>query len=787
MVDFRNPAKSTPVSASLNCELETGDFQIERPDWTLFRSINTLGQKAGVPGRHLRRLALKELADNALDAGGSIEFSESGPNNGTLESDEPNVYTIEDDGPGIGGTPEHIARLFSINRDLVSSKVWRKPTRGALGNGLRVVTGCLIASGEGARLVVSTRNQRIEIKPLWNGGSEFIATQIDYPVGTRIEMEFGPDLPEDDEPFVWVELARDLSDGDTYKGSTSAHWYCADSFFELVRGAGTRPVRDFISNLDGCSGAKAGAIASAFLGRACESLSKAEAVHLLKEARLASTPPAHKRIGRVGRDCLYEYYGIAEGTVQLGNGAVKADIPFIVEAWAQVDEDSKDDNCYFAINRTPITGDVDVSYGASGKLAIWGCGLRHTLGLPKSAKKVDVIVNLTAPYIPITTDGKEPDLTYFMNQIIEAVSKAIRKARAAAPAERKQSIKDFVLDNLQTAIDKASGNGASPFSQRQVLYALRPIVFAALGRELTAGYFSGLITDYENDVGEIEGMVREDRGSMVHPHDDFDMPLGTETVKEYERPDWQFNKIIFIEKRGFFDVLQAADWPQRHDCALMTSKGFSTRAAKDLIDKLAEHDEPVWIGCVHDADSSGTMIYETLVGATKARGARNIEIVNLGLEPWEADLMGLEAETFEKSKDRRPVAQYVLDRDDGGHWEDWLQTHRYELNAMSSPQFIDWLTRKVEASGIGKVVPPADVIEAKRDSIIEEQVRIRIRDRILREAGLDAQVQAAIADLELEPITEDDVAQWFTDEPTAHWADFVEREAITAVVMNFED
>jgi hypothetical protein len=77
---------------------------IERPDWTLFASLSTLSQKAGVPTRLLRRLALKELADNALDAGGAVEVDE--PSTG--------VYTIDDDGPGIDGSPERIARLFSI-------------------------------------------------------------------------------------------------------------------------------------------------------------------------------------------------------------------------------------------------------------------------------------------------------------------------------------------------------------------------------------------------------------------------------------------------------------------------------------------------------------------------------------------------------------------------------------------------------------------------------------------------------------------------------------------------
>ena len=47
---------------------------------------------AGVPARLLRRLVLKELTDNSLDAGGEVEV-------GGLED---GGYYVQDDGPGIG-------------------------------------------------------------------------------------------------------------------------------------------------------------------------------------------------------------------------------------------------------------------------------------------------------------------------------------------------------------------------------------------------------------------------------------------------------------------------------------------------------------------------------------------------------------------------------------------------------------------------------------------------------------------------------------------------------------
>src|SRR5215831_12898867 len=168
-------------------------------------------------------------------------------------------------------------------------------------------------------------------------------------------------------------------------------------------------------------------------------------------------------------------------------------------------------------------------------------------------------------------------------------------------------------------------------------------------------------------------MYREPRGSIYHPHRGETKTLGTLMVEGYERPEWTFNKLLYIEKEGFSEMLKDERFGEKHDCAVMSSKGFSTRAARDL----NEHDEPVTVFCVHDADAFGTTIYQALQEETKARGARKITIINLGLEPWEGLEMGLEVEEVEEKGRRKPVADYVPDE-----WADWLQTHRVELNAM---------------------------------------------------------------------------------------------------------
>ena len=177
----------------------------------------------------------------------------------------------------------------------------------------------------------------------------------------------------------------------------------------------------------------------------------------------------------------------------------------------------------------------------------------------------------------------------------------MRKAHRPTSGDR-TSQKDIVLENLDQAIADVSGDGEFRFGERQLLYVIRKIVSDEIGETLTTANFKNIITDYENEHGEIPGMYREPRGSIYHPHREETITLGTLMVEEYERPAWTYNKVVYIEKEGFSEALKAARWAERHDCMLMSSKGFTTRAARDLVDALAEHDEPVTIFCVHDAD-----------------------------------------------------------------------------------------------------------------------------------------------------------------------------------------
>jgi hypothetical protein len=213
--------------------MDPQDLKFERKDWTSFRTIEGLSQKAGVAKGMLPRLVLKELADNGLDAGAAVTVGEI-----------PNGYFIEDIGPGLDGTPEDIARLFSISRPLVSTKLLRLPTRGALGNGLRVVAGAVLAS-EGF-LTVITRNRRISLRPERDGTTTVVGVEPVHQIGTRIEIGFG--LLRDANALSWAQTAINLARGQTYSGKTSPWWYDAANFHELLDATGDQPVRELVAN-----------------------------------------------------------------------------------------------------------------------------------------------------------------------------------------------------------------------------------------------------------------------------------------------------------------------------------------------------------------------------------------------------------------------------------------------------------------------------------------------------------------------------------------------------------
>jgi len=707
----------------------------EREDWTLFRNLETLGQKAGVPLMKLAALVVKELADNALDACGDCRVFE-----------QDGWYMIEDTGPGIDGGAESIARLFSIRRPLTSSKLVRLPSRGALGNGLRVVAGAILASH--GSLYVETHGERHTLTPCDDGSTEATSEPCARTEGTLVAVKFGPSIPTRFDPLAWAKYAIFIAGlGNSYQGGTSPWWYDRNAFYEMCNAAGDRSLVDLLVLFRNITHNIASSVIQESFGQksiSCAKITRDHADLLLHVLRNLSPAPKPSLLGKMGKWGGEYGYAIENGMIEVGHHT-PAQVPYVIEVVVGKDDGKDKDSITVLVNHTPITGEVSISRHTSAKVGIFGCGLAHAFEVGR--KTVSIVINVITPYMPITTDGKEPDLRRFLDPLHKVIGSAAKKAkRMNASGDPLPKQKGIIERVLWDAIEKASGWGQYRYSLRQLFYAVRPAVIDEFGKEPDYTYFATVITNYEAEYGDLPGLYRDPRGTLYHPHTGEEIPLGTINVERYSRPAWTFNKILYSEKEGFFPILRDAGWPERHDCALMTSKGFASRAARDLLDLLGDDESqgPIWFFCIHDADASGTMIFQALTEATKARRARKVNVINLGLDPDEALAMGLQVEEYRSEDDikrRYPVAKYLE-----WEWSDWLQTKRVELNAMTTPQFLDWLDDKM-VEYTEKVIPPSPVMRDFLTERTEAAVREQIAARLLAEAGIDSLVANAMADV----------------------------------------
>jgi hypothetical protein len=703
-----------------------------KEDWTLFRTLATLAQKAGVPVYQIAALTAKEVTDNGLDESGECR----------AELTDDNGFLVSDRGPGIPGDDAAVASLFSINRPLTSSKLIRMPTRGALGNGLRVVTGAVVATG--GALIVRTGGRSLRLVHDHDSGDTIAFNLGPWDgSGTEVEVSFGRGLDVLPESLDWAEMAIRLGGRESYRGKTSPHWYSSDAFYELLQAAKGRTLRELVGLFEGFAGPKAARLARnlGLDGMMCRSLSRERSDELLGALRKIANPVPPGKLGSIGPLDGFENHARVEGVVSIpdSRGGFDVRIPVAVEAWTRPALGGFELVAF--VNRSPITVRMQV-YKDQQRVVLWGCNCRAAFG--GNHKPFLLWFNVDTPYMPITSDGKAPDFGPFAELIEEAARKAAKKIDRDKERLREQKLtqKEVIYGLVPSCVAHSGGDGKYRFKQRQLFYAVRTQTLALHVFAPEYNWFCKVITAYENDFGEIKGMLRDSRGSIIHPHTGEEIELGTLEVEDYERPPWLFNKVVFIEKEGFNEILKDERWPERHDSAIMTSKGQGTRAAKDLIDKLAATGEPCLFFVIHDADAAGTMIVQCLQEATAARGARNVKIINLGLEPAEGRAMGLAVEDV-PYETRQAVADYVPDAD-----KEWLQHHRIELNAMTTPQFLAWLDEKYKP--YAKLVPPASVLRERLDEDVKEMLRADITAEILEQAGIDGLVDEAFERLKPE-------------------------------------
>jgi DNA topoisomerase VI subunit B len=185
----------------------------EREGWKEFRTLDGLCRMAGVGRDKIGAVVAKELVDNALDESSSCIVGLLSDNIG---------FFVQDNGPGID--LDEVADLFSIGRQQKSTKFLRLPTRGALGNGLRVVASAVLVTK--GKLIVSTRGQVMNLIPRDDGTTKKEVINDHYDgAGTRVEVCLGSDAGRLDERTLrWARDAIRFAGGQRYNGKTSGHW-----------------------------------------------------------------------------------------------------------------------------------------------------------------------------------------------------------------------------------------------------------------------------------------------------------------------------------------------------------------------------------------------------------------------------------------------------------------------------------------------------------------------------------------------------------------------------------
>jgi hypothetical protein len=342
---------------------------------------------------------------------------------------------------------------------------------------------------------------------------------------------------------------------------------------------------------------------------------------------------------------------------------------------------------------------------------------------------------------------KQPRPRNIANDILDAVETATSKWTRQKKSEEKHpgliryrlsrmtkeprtTQKEAAWEVLEAAYMAASGNGTLPAMARQIFYQARPKIMALTeDKQLAYGYFSQvLLPDYIEEHDVDWDVVYDARGHLEEPHTNLRIGVGTMEIRRYLQamkepriseagfdeaaistrgPAGTVSAVLFVEKEGFGPLFKAVDLANRYDLMIISTKGVSVTAARQLIDEICgATDIPLLVLL----DIAGFMIFGTL-----RRDTRRYQFVN-GVEPIDLglrleDITGLEQEPAAATKTNVGDLRRQLSENGATPQEvEFLLNNRVELNALTSDQLIAFIERKLKQHGICKVVPDKELL-----------------------------------------------------------------------------
>jgi len=324
-----------------------------------------------------------------------------------------------------------------------------------------------------------------------------------------------------------------------------------------------------------------------------------------------------------------------------------------------------------------------------------------------------------------------------------------RRRRSSSPvryyyAEPRITQKEVVFDVLEEALAKATGGGQYDVSARTLYYQVRPLIQESGIDSLDYNYFSQtLLTEYQKDHGPLRGLYYDPRGVLYEPHTNKEVQLGTREVDSYNFPEWRYDKILYVEKKGLWPIFQKAQLAERYDMAIIAAEGYASVAARTLFE-TAEQDQDYQLFVLHDADPYGYNIARTLREETKRMPDYRVDVIDMGLSVDDALSMDLQVETFRRKKAvpwelRCQLNPTELEYFEGEH--EYRSTYickRIELNAMTAPRLLEYTEEQLKAVGVrGKVIPPKDVLQEKAEDMYTEQIEKAVDEAMAEVLSLD--------------------------------------------------
>src|SRR5829696_4419536 len=323
----------------------------------------------------------------------------------------------------------------------------------------------------------------------------------------------------------------------------------------------------------------------------------------------------------------------------------------------------------------------------------------------------------------------------------------ITNKRADAAAERSSSempLNAACFKVMERAAEHVSGGGLLPYSARRLFYAVRDMIKEYTANEFSQDngyqYFqSTILQDYQREHGKLVGLYYDPRGRLHEPHDGRTLDVGTREVESYGFPKHVFNKLLYVEKKGQFPLIDEARLMDRYDMAVMTGEGYATEAARTLL-SVADKDERMQIFVLHDADKDGYNIARKVRDATARMPDYSVDVIDLGLTVTQALEKGLEPEeqTRKKEKEAEQIEELLEEEPEAlryftgnkectnkdGKLKPLIKRcKRFELDKMTAPQAVALIEEGLSKAGVfGKVIPPAEELPALAENLYRSEV-----------------------------------------------------------------